>query len=197
MHSSRFAVRPSSAQQETPRSCRTRSRRGSGHLARRPRNKEQLSGLGHFAGGCLAVAPNSSFLLSSQVHSFILAKDSSLPYAPAYSEHSFSDYTTLQDSSVSLSLCPTAGSPTVLQSPGGCCWAALATTILSSYTQLLTEVRPGKAKLFLGHKGTTRPHLAQVLHPRPIQDIVLFLGIERSEPKRVKTSGNIGEMPFD
>lgn len=37
------AVRPSAAQPETPRSCRTRSRRGSGHLARHPRDKEQLS----------------------------------------------------------------------------------------------------------------------------------------------------------
>lgn len=37
-------------------------------------------------GGYLAVAQTP--LLSSQVHSFILSKDTSSPYAPAYSEHS-------------------------------------------------------------------------------------------------------------
>lgn len=30
-----------------------------------------------------------------------------------------------------------------------------------------------------------------------MQDIILFPGIERIESKRVKTSGNVGEMPFD
>lgn len=42
------------------------------------------AGLRHVAGGCLAVAPNSSSLLSSKVHSFSLSKDTSSPYAPAY-----------------------------------------------------------------------------------------------------------------
>lgn len=71
--------------------------------------------LGH-AGGCLAVAPNSSFLLSSQVRSFILRTPPHLMHLPIPNA-SLCLPPYCETSSVSLLLCPLAGSPTALQSP--------------------------------------------------------------------------------
>lgn len=70
--SSGSAARPSSAQQETPRSCRTRNRRGSGQLARRPRDKKRLSRWSWTCCwellGCRPKLPFPSELTSAVVH---------------------------------------------------------------------------------------------------------------------------------
>lgn len=116
----------------------------------------------------MAVAPNSSSLLSSQVHSSASLRTlphlMHLPILNPMLQDSRHLPVRVSHSRQSHCLC-SLFTKTGRTTENGCCWAALATTILCSYTQLLTEVRPDKAKCFLGQKGTTGRPLAQENSP--------------------------------
>lgn len=80
------------------------------------------------------------------------------------------------------------------------CQAALAATILRGYShaQLLTEVRSDKARLFLGQQVTTGPTLPWGNSASRTDTGFCFVSRDRgSWGRRVKTSGNTGEMPLD
>jgi len=60
-----------------------------------------------------------------------------------------------------------------------------------------SQVRQSQAFPWTESNHRTAFGLGEILHPGPIQDLIFFPGIEGIAGRRVKTSGNTGEMPLD